>query len=243
MGRTQTKAPAGLGRSEAAHAGEVPSSIIDVVRLWGELPKDLQQQIIQTVTRIWDVRAPLLWQVIAWVVAQSRMGIPVRTAVLRAGPRFGLPPRRSAPRAPGLSSGQIRQYGRRQQERGRRPGQDPRMRRYREAEAVEQEVRVRPRVVAICRESSRMADQIRAERLRAGSDPVLIRQLSIRANSWVKGRGHDMLSGRHDLRPEEIDLFVGCLARLEHAVGRALPAMPGIRDRAQRLLRFRGRGA
>jgi hypothetical protein len=216
-------------------------SVTDVARFWGELPKDVQQQITSSVLRLWSVRSPLLWQVLAWVAAQVGAGAPIQLAVRKAGPRFGLSPRWVVSTPAGMSAGQVRQYGRRQEERGRRPGKDPRWRARHEAEAFEHELGVRPRVAAICREASGLASELRAYRLRAGGDPRAMSRLRSRANGWVKQRGADMLSGRHSLRREEIDLLVGCLARVEHAVGAPLPAMNGIRARAERMLEVLGR--
>jgi len=94
----------------------------------------------------------------------------------------------------------------------------------------------RPRIAAVCRTTGGLATTMRGEYRRAGGQPATVRRLRLQANRFVKRWGHDLLSGRHHLRPAEIDLVVGCLARLEHAVGGGVPAMNGVRARAMRLL-------
>jgi hypothetical protein len=101
----------------------------------GAIPSDVTRAIFQTLQFLWSVRGPLLNEAMARARAFVGQGMPIRTAALLAGRQLNLPPRRVSPGRPGLTAQQVGQYHRRQQQRGRRPGQDPRSRRkQREAE-------------------------------------------------------------------------------------------------------------
>lgn len=101
----------------------------------GAIPSDVTRAIFQTLQFLWSVRGPLLNEALARARAFVGQGVPIRTAALLAGRQLNLPPRRVAPSRPGMSTRQVRQYHRRQEQRGRRPGQDPR-RRQRETEEL-----------------------------------------------------------------------------------------------------------
>lgn len=104
---------------------------------WGQLPKDVQGQILSILRQVWEMRDEGIWPVIYWVAGQVLWsGLPVAVAVRQAGIRFNLRPRTARPRGAPIADVRVRQYHRRQQQRGRRPGRaSPRSRRLRELEA------------------------------------------------------------------------------------------------------------
>jgi hypothetical protein len=101
------------------------------------VPSDVTRAIVQSLQMLWMVRGALLQQAKTRALQLVRQGMPIPRAALLAGQQLNLPPRRVGPGSRGpLHPQQVRQYHRRQEQRGRRPGQDPRMRRrQREGEA------------------------------------------------------------------------------------------------------------
>lgn len=231
---TATPTPlARLGASERDDMADPFPIVRDLAHMWRELPRDLQQQILTTVRQTWMVRGSVLDQVLGWVAMNVvRTGMPVFVAVRRAGPRFGLVPR--SPEVPKVTD-RVRRYHERQLARGRIPGRDPRLRRrHREAESMAASSSVRPRIAEVCRIATARAATLR--RAAVGADARTRAGLRREANRFVKRWGNDLLSGRHALTTREIDVLVGCLAALEHAVRGGVPAMNGVRARAARLV-------
>jgi hypothetical protein len=101
------------------------------------VPSDVTRAVLQSLRMLWMVRGALLHQAKARALELVGQGMPIPRAALLAGQRLNLPPRRVGPGSFGpLHPQQVRQYHRRQEQRGRQPGQDPRMRkRQREGEA------------------------------------------------------------------------------------------------------------
>jgi peptidoglycan hydrolase-like protein with peptidoglycan-binding domain len=102
------------------------------------VPSDVTRAIVQSLQMLWMVRGALLHQAKTRALELFRQGVPIPRAALLVGQQLNLPPRRVGPGSFGpLNPQQIRQYHRRQEQRERRPGQDPRMRRrQREMEAA-----------------------------------------------------------------------------------------------------------
>ncbi|HEX9370664.1 MAG TPA: peptidoglycan-binding domain-containing protein [Roseiflexaceae bacterium] len=106
---------------------EVLDTLQQIKDLWGQLPDDIKNQIKAQVRQLWDVRGPLWLKVIQWVgFMVFRRGVPIQTAVRQAGAQFNLRPPRPRGRSP--DDVRVRQYHRRQLQRGRVPGRNPQMR-------------------------------------------------------------------------------------------------------------------
>jgi hypothetical protein len=112
---------------------------------WRSLPPDVKQDIQQRAKLIWELRGAYFARFVAAVNALFLSDPAIRRTLVvnrdaavgqiavRAGQMAQLPPRAPVAR-PGFSDTQVRQYRRRQYARGRIPGRDPRMGRYRELE-------------------------------------------------------------------------------------------------------------
>jgi hypothetical protein len=83
-----------------------------------------------------------------------------------------------------------------------------------------------PRVNRLCADAGRMADQVR-EALRRAARAAQPTQRALaaenvrrRAAAWINRVSNQVLSILSSLSPRDIDRVVGCLARVEHAIGR-----------------------
>jgi hypothetical protein len=230
---------ASVSASSRMSEWEVVDAIAQAWDLWGQLPDDLQGQISDLVRTMWQVRGAMYYQVVQWVIGAVRTrGLSVPAAVRQAGLRFNLRPRSVAGARPGMSPVQVRQYHRRQQARGRRPGSNPAMRgrRLREMEWMYEAGathRPNPEVLRICRLASARAQQIREAR-RRGCSPNELQRLRGQANYFVRRWANQMIGKLGQLHPNDIDGLVGCLARVEHAAGATLPALGPLRSAAMR---------
>jgi hypothetical protein len=232
-----------VDRAVAAGRFSGDAEILDAIQqardLWGQIPYDLRGQILGTLRRVWDLRGAAVPEIMAfalWLVRVQRMSVPA--AVMRAGNQFNLRPRHGVARLGTMTPAQVRQYHGRQLARGRKPGRNPGFSRGRNREMehpFEQEMgrRPSPEVVRICRSAAERANRLRHERACATSTGELNR-LRGQANHFVKRWGNQMAGKLPRMHPADIDLLIGCLARLEHAVGARLPALDGLRAAATR---------
>lgn len=111
-----------------------------------------------------------------------------------------------------------------------------------------------PDVLNICQQATHLAEELRrqiaterqrlAERQRLGSRQRLgarriegaIRDIQMRANGQVGRLFQGIRNRMGQLSRRDIDGLVGCLARIEHAVGAPLPWMARVRSTAQQQL-------
>jgi len=93
------------------------------------VPSELKRAILQNLQMLWIITSGRLAEAKRRTLELVRGGTPVPTAALMAGRALNLRPRQAGPGRTGPTTQQIRQYGGRQEQRGRRPGQDPRTRR------------------------------------------------------------------------------------------------------------------
>jgi len=93
---------------------------------------------------------------------------------------------------------------------------------------------VSPRIRRICLEASRRATRIRELRKQSGADPQQIASAADRSQAPIV----DEIIGRLSQLPSrEVDLVVGCMARIEHAAGVTLPSIERLRSAASPYLR------
>lgn len=92
------------------------------------MPNDLGEQLIAHAQAMWEVRGAMLPRLMFTVFALIGRGLPPMQALQMGAHQLNLPPRSIAPTQRGLSAVQVRQFHRRQEQRGRRPGQSPQMR-------------------------------------------------------------------------------------------------------------------
>jgi hypothetical protein len=80
-------------------------------------------------------------------------------------------------------------------------------------------------VVHSCRQAGQIADRLRQaiRRARAGGHPFrrdfAIANIRRRGAAWVNRISNQMLPILGRFHPNDLDLLVGCLARVEHAIG------------------------
>jgi hypothetical protein len=92
------------------------------------IPSDLAELLSKQAQSLWGVRGALLHRLLATAYVLIERGIPPMQALHIGARQLNLRSRPAASSRPGLSDVQVRQYHRRQQQRGRRPGQNPQMR-------------------------------------------------------------------------------------------------------------------
>jgi hypothetical protein len=215
-----------------------------IQEMWRAIPPDLKSQLLARARQLWSVRDPLLRQLLgltAVFIVQQRM--PPLHALQRAAQQLRLPPRSIPSSQGGMRDVQVKQYHRRQEQRGRRPGQlstQP-ARGQGEAEILfEWETGYRPsqELLNICRLSGARANQLRqavqqAHMLGHAQEIERVRKL---ANVFVRRWANQMIGKIHTLHRNDIDRLLGCLARLEHAVGSTLPALGPLRAAARQRL-------
>ena len=129
-----------------AEAAEQMDAIGQIQDAWRSLPPDVKQDIQRRGAQLWQLRGAYFARFVAAVNAlvfqnpaavaqalQRNRNATIQDLALRAGQLARLPRRNSFSR-PGFSGVQVREHQRRQRARGRVPGRDPRMKRYRELE-------------------------------------------------------------------------------------------------------------
>lgn len=105
---------------------------------WRAMPPELKQQLFATAKQLWQTREGNIQYFIAAAYTLMLGGMSMMPALRQAAVQLNIPLRRAPAAQPGLSRVQVSQYHQRQQQRGRRPGQNPQMRSrlQREAEAL-----------------------------------------------------------------------------------------------------------
>ena len=129
-----------------AEAAEQMDGIAQIAEAWRSLPPDVKQDIHRRGAQLWQLRGAYFARFLAVVNAlflqnpaaltqalQRNRNATINDLAFRAGQIARLPPRNSFVR-PGFSDVQVREHQRRQRARGRVPGRDPRLKRYRELE-------------------------------------------------------------------------------------------------------------
>jgi hypothetical protein len=106
--------------------------------LWRTMPLDLKQQLIESAKQLWPIRGALLQRVVATayslIIGQGLLPLP---ALRQAARQLRVPQRGTQGK---LSAVQVKQYHRRQEQRGRKPGRNPQIGRrwLRESEVSDQ---------------------------------------------------------------------------------------------------------
>lgn len=112
-----------------AQALDGESMDIDALReAWRAMPQDVKQQLFAMAKHLWQTREVNISYFIATAYMLMRGGMPMLPALRQAAVRLNIPRRSIHDAPPGLSRMQVTQYHRRQQQRGRRPGQNPQLR-------------------------------------------------------------------------------------------------------------------
>jgi hypothetical protein len=99
-----------------------------------------------------------------------------------------------------------------------------------------------PRVNRLCADAGRMADQLReALRRAARADQVSHRSIAAesvrrRGAAWLNRVSNQILTILPSLSPRDVDRVVGCLARVEHAIGHETPPLRRLKAAAWPLL-------
>jgi len=98
------------------------------------VPSHVMGPLVQTLRFLWVARGPVWQQLVNQAIGLFQQGMTIPDAARIAGQRLNLPPRPPVASGPaGLTPQQVRQQnrqrGRRMEQRGGRPGQDPRTRR------------------------------------------------------------------------------------------------------------------
>jgi hypothetical protein len=99
-----------------------------------------------------------------------------------------------------------------------------------------------PRVAGVCRGAGRLAEQLRQAIRRAGSAAhpshraYAIENVRRRGAAWVNRVSNQLLPILGGLHPNDLDRLVGCLARVEHAIGRETVPLRRLKAEARRRL-------
>lgn len=109
-------------------AGDVAGQVAQQLLMPDWIPNDLSDQLVAHAQTIWGVRGALLQRLIATAYVLMGRGFPPMQALQIGARQLNLRPQQVTSTRPGMSEVQVRQYHRRQQQRGRRPGQNPQMR-------------------------------------------------------------------------------------------------------------------
>jgi hypothetical protein len=165
------------------------------------LPGDLKRNLLTQARMIYNVRGALLARLMATVYTLiGRRNFPPQLALQVGARQLGLRPQAAPARTDrGLRDPQVRQYHRRQQQRGRRPGQSTqtRARWQREAEALFESAAPRTQAEAELEHLLRRADQVCMR---------LLREQTGRYSEGLRG----FRSPRHVLdRPREREAMAG----------------------------------
>jgi hypothetical protein len=211
-----------------------------IQEMWRALPRDLKSQLSARARLLWAVRGPMLWQLLgltARFIIQRRL--PPLSALQQAAQQLQLPRRGT----PGLSDAQARQYHRRQEQRGRRPGHvsHPRTRRQREREALsEDEIGppLNPVVLSVCSAARQAVNGVRQHQTRGlwGPSPERARG---RAANWLDLVSRQILPILNRFSRKDIDILLGCLYGVESAAGRTPQSLRQLRAAAAQRLGLR----
>jgi hypothetical protein len=194
--------------------------------LWRSMPPDLKQQLIATARALWPLRGALLQRVVttaySLILQQGLTPLPA----LRQAARQWQVPQQSTPGK--LSDVQVKQYHRRQEQRGRRPGRNqPMSRRWlRESETSPIP---HPDIADVCKRATHLAHNVRTQLRRAqtqGRSTEYIRRKGVRWLNQVSGAHLNRLDQYH-LR--DLDRLAGCLTRVEAVVGDTPPNLRRLR--------------
>src|SRR5262245_47938887 len=106
--------------TDRRRSGEFELTLHTLREAWRAIPPDVKRQLSSSARQLWQARGVLLARLVVLAYSFIRQGSPPLPALQRAAARLGVAPRPGT--RPGLSSIQVRQYHRRQQQRGHRPG-------------------------------------------------------------------------------------------------------------------------
>ncbi len=98
--------------------------------MWRSMPPDLKQQLMTTARQLWTVRGGLLAQLVGLAYSFVLQGLQPIPALRLAARQLHIPRSSGLGKLTGV---QVKQYHRRQQQRGRRPGQNAQLGRQRGA--------------------------------------------------------------------------------------------------------------
>jgi hypothetical protein len=99
-----------------------------------------------------------------------------------------------------------------------------------------------PRVIGVCQGAGRLAEQLRQAigRTRTTAHPLhrayAIENVRRRGAAWVNRISNQLLPILDQLHPNDLDRLVGCLARIEHAIGRETVPLRRLKAVARRRL-------
>jgi len=223
------------GIDAAKQVIETAQRVMDV---FDPVPDDIKDAIKNLASQGWDARGALLDRLImtAITLIGGNRSLPPIKALQTAAVQLNIPPRRGVPAQKGLSTSQVKASDRRQEQRGRKPGQNLQARARRQSESEleseweaewEAESTPSPMVQNICLTLGNYAEQLRKQVQRVRANPKFdarrkqsnIRDLQHKSSGKLNRIIGQIAPTLDRLQPGDLDRLNGCLTRVASATG------------------------